>query len=94
MLKPSRFGFCRYTQPPGRSRPITLGQGMVWDILAANVGKLLSASVPRTFDEINGRAESVARRFGVEPVSREQLALELVTLIEHGLVHVERMRAE
>ncbi len=90
----ARFGFVRYAQPPARPRPITAGQRAVWDLLADTVGRLLSPRVPRTLDEIVTDASAAAARRNVDPPSREQLALELVLLLEHGLARVEPMRSK
>jgi hypothetical protein len=89
----ARFGFVRYLQPPGRSRPITAGQRAVWNLLAPTVGQLLSPREARTFDQIVTDATSAAVRRNEEEPSREQLALELVLLLEHGLARVEPLRA-
>jgi hypothetical protein len=92
-VKSPRFGFVRYLQPPGRSRPITVGQSLVWDQLAPLVGRLLSPRDARTFDQIVADAATAAARVNVDAPSREQLALELVLLLEHGLARVEPVRA-
>jgi hypothetical protein len=78
-------------QPSGRTRPITLGQQAVWNVLSSNAGRLLSPHVPLIFDEIVSDAEALAMQSQAEAPSREQLALELVMLIEHGLVRVEAL---
>jgi hypothetical protein len=89
----ARFGFVRFHQPPDRPRSITAGQRAVWDKLAPTAGRLLSPRVPRTFDEIVADAGVAAARSNMETPSREQLALELVMLLEHGLARVEPVRA-
>jgi hypothetical protein len=85
----ARFGFCRYLQPLGRSRRLTAGQRAVSGILADNVSRLLSPRLPRTLDDLTTSAARVAARLNTEPTSREQLALELVLLLEHGLARLE-----
>jgi len=83
-----RFGFIRYLQPSGRPRPITAGQQAVHDELALVVGRLLSARVPSTLDDLASAAARAAARANRDAPAREQLALELLLLIEYGLAQV------